>query len=146
MFARRGAEAKQPAEEQWQGLLASLACLLLRHGPLLLMRAAHACRAKTGYGVRKHFGPHEVHSRAESYADYDNSYHNTADTRRGTLPVAFMAGGGAAMGATSAQGSMHGAGRSNAPSVIAYFEGSVRGGTAAGARLAVSARPLGLLR
>lgn len=95
---------------------------------------ARFCRTKTGYHMRKHFGaPQDAPSRAESFAGYDDSYH-TQDTRGSTLPIAFMGGGGAAMGAGgSVQGTMHAAGRSNAASVMTYFqEGSMRAGTAAG--------------
>ena len=90
-----------------------------------------------GYNHRKHFGPPP--SRTESFAGYGSeaSVH-TQDTRRSTLPIAFMGGGGAAMGAN---GSTPRGGRSNAPSVMYFQEGSLRGGTAAGARLAVRASP-----
>ncbi|PSC75740.1 Adenine guanine permease AZG1 [Micractinium conductrix] len=49
-------------------------------------------RSKSGYGVRKTFGPapQDPPSRAESYVGYDDSYHTT-DSRRVQLPVHMLA-------------------------------------------------------
>lgn len=106
-------------------------------------------RSKTGYHMRKTFGPAEgPPSRADSFVGapgYQDSYHSQ-DSRRSALPVhMLMGGGGPAAGmAGSVGGSIYGGMRgSNPPSVVnLHFpaEGSQRGpgaGGGAGAQLRI---------
>ncbi|KAI3428804.1 hypothetical protein D9Q98_007621 [Chlorella vulgaris] len=111
-------------------------------------------RVKTGYHMRKTFGPHDdPPSRADSFVGgpwYDDSY-RTQDSRRAGLPVSMLPnfaaavaasaaanGGAAAAGATtgSVPNSVPHAGRGPVPSVVNMFfpDGSVRGGAAGSSR------------
>ena len=102
-------------------------------------------RSKTGYHMRKTFGPaDDPPSRADSFVGgpwYDDSY-RSQDSRRSALPISVLqamgAGGppGAASGAglASLPNSTFPAPRSNPPSIVNMFfpEASVRGGGAGG--------------
>jgi hypothetical protein len=87
-------------------------------------------RSKTGYHMRKTFGPPgDPPSRADSFVGgpwYDDSYHSQ-DTRRSALPTHLLPGGGAA---ASLHASVQPPGRSAPPSLVNLFfpESSVRGG------------------